>query len=71
MQVTTTNQETAEVGKEPLMAMGKFRSISVLHAAFVTLLVDRGRNLCYMARFGLNQKTFAALSRPCSRHLLT
>ena len=26
MQVTTTDQETAEVGKEPLMTLGTFRS---------------------------------------------
>lgn len=26
MQVTTTDQETGEVGKEPLMTLGKFRS---------------------------------------------
>ena len=25
MQVTTTNQETGEVGKEPLMTLGKYR----------------------------------------------
>ena len=26
LQVTTTDQETGEVGREPLMALGKFRS---------------------------------------------
>ena len=30
VQVTTTNQETGEVGKEPLMTLGKFRCAAPL-----------------------------------------
>ena len=61
MQVTTTNQETGAVGKEPLMALGKYRCATYYNNFFrigCTLIL-----LNYLMRLGHRQQHNLILGR--------